>query len=902
VSEQADAVIAGRYVVTETLGEGGMGRVVRAHDPKLDREVAVKVLVAHAVGDAKARERMLREARAAAKLEHPGIVHVYDVGETEDGGAFLVMELVRGESLRDRLERRAVEPAEAVRVVVACARALAFAHRAGAVHRDVKPDNVMIREDGRVVLLDFGIAKSVTATAPTLTDAGAIVGTPAYLSPEQASGEAVDGRADQFALGVTLYEALVGRLPWKGSSAVAVIASMLRDEPEPASSLRPSIPGAIDDVLARSLAKSPGARYADLDAFADELEAIPIDAISIDASATARASAPNASVIATRDTSKSAALAATRLTPAHLAATELAPAVTASTGTRRTRVLPALVVAGLLLVGAATAYYTPWRQAGGSGAVAATSVAIDAGPKTVRMIDLPAPPTSVPEAAKAYAAGIHSLHDDNYLEAMELFQRAVDLDPRMAVAHFRLSMTAAGAGKPELKRAEYKRAAALRADLTPRDQALLDALEPYLGSAHPDPEDTVRRLEALSARNPEDAEVHGLIASQLYGSPASLPAAERAIALDPDDGQSWEVKGTALLVMGRFDDARVAYDRCGALSVHSADCLAWKGFADRMMGRCEDFERDLQHATDRSPGFEAFLVAAMASTGKPGPALRDVAARAAAGETPEDRPMSVAAFDTLFANFDGEFADARAFAQKERAVVAAHPRVSTEYYAHYAYTTRFVEAALEMGDLAGARAFASDFVARSDAWTREPAISRGLDLTLEIVRVALDGGDLEPKRRAWIEARRADGAYAGQLWSYAWAGPAHEPQAAVAALAALAEAGPPVSAPSVLPFVTLPDSGIPDGDIGRTYLLAGKVDDAIPYLQRAVANCGVFTSPFAHVHAARDLGSALEQKGDVQGACAAYAQVLARWGHAKPRSITADDARARRAALHCGGT
>jgi serine/threonine-protein kinase len=213
-----------------------------------------------------------------------------------------------------------------------------------------------------------------------------------------------------------------------------------------------------------------------------------------------------------------------------------------------------------------------------------------------------------------------------------------------------------------------------------------------------------------------------------------------------------------------------------------------------------------------------------------------------------------------------------------------------------------VEAALEMGDLAGARAFASDFVARSDAWTREPAISRGLDLTLEIVRVALDGGDLEPKRRAWIEARRADGAYAGQLWSYAWAGPAHEPQAAVAALAALAEAGPPVSAPSVLPFVTLPDSGIPDGDIGRTYLLAGKVDDAIPYLQRAVANCGVFTSPFAHVHAARDLGSALEQKGDVQGACAAYAQVLARWGHAKPRSITADDARARRAALHCGGT
>ena len=153
------------YVVETTLGEGGMGVVVRARDERLDRSVAVKVLTQSAVGDAVARARLVREARAVAKLEHAGIVHVYDVGETEDGGAFLVMELVRGRDGRAVFADPAVTPQERIRIVVDAAKALRFAHDQGFVHRDIKPDNLMVRDDGRVTVLDFGLAKPVATEA-----------------------------------------------------------------------------------------------------------------------------------------------------------------------------------------------------------------------------------------------------------------------------------------------------------------------------------------------------------------------------------------------------------------------------------------------------------------------------------------------------------------------------------------------------------------------------------------------------------------------------------------------------------------------------------------------------------------------------------------------------------------
>ncbi len=270
--------IDGRYRIVGPLGEGGMGVVYRARDERLGRQVALKTLPAARVGDAQARARLVREARAAAALEHPGIAQVYDVGETEDGGAYLVMELVRGTSLRRAMA--ALSRDRILELLEQIANALDHAHANGVIHRDIKPDNVMVRDDGRAVLLDFGLAKDVgVGTAETIapdtptvdadfaTKEGMLVGTLTYLAPEQARGKDVGPRSDQFALATTAYEALFGRLPWDGTNTAAVLAQILVDEPPPPSSLDSALAPAVDRVFARALAKRPEERFESATAF-----------------------------------------------------------------------------------------------------------------------------------------------------------------------------------------------------------------------------------------------------------------------------------------------------------------------------------------------------------------------------------------------------------------------------------------------------------------------------------------------------------------------------------------------------------------------------------------------------------------------------------------------------------
>lgn len=276
--------IADRYELVSPLGEGGMGVVWRARDVRLGRAVAVKVLTAASVGNDTARVRLIREARAAAALEHEGIIRVYDVGELPDGGAYLVMELVRGKTLREELETGPLPPARCVRLVTQVARALQFAHEAGVVHRDIKPDNVMVRDGDRIMVVDFGVAKPVATeivtnaetlagvSNTTLTGAGQIVGTPAYLSPEQARGPDVGAQTDQFALAVTAFEVMTGRRPWSAKTIVETVAAILRDPPASLRELVPSAPPALEEVIERALAKEPADRFPNMSAFADALE------------------------------------------------------------------------------------------------------------------------------------------------------------------------------------------------------------------------------------------------------------------------------------------------------------------------------------------------------------------------------------------------------------------------------------------------------------------------------------------------------------------------------------------------------------------------------------------------------------------------------------------------------
>ncbi|MBA2643841.1 MAG: Stk1 family PASTA domain-containing Ser/Thr kinase [Solirubrobacterales bacterium] len=262
-------VIDGRYRLLSRLGHGGMAEVWAAEDSELGRQVALKMLHARLAADQDFVERFRREASAAAGLQHPNVVQVYDRGESQ-GTYYIAMEYLRGLSLKDVVRRGSLEPGYAVELIVQVLKAARFAHRNGIVHRDLKPHNVMLDGEGRVKVTDFGIAR---AGASDMTETGSIMGTAQYLSPEQAQGHAVTERSDLYSVGVMLFELLTGRVPFEGESAVTIALRHVSEAPPPPSRLNPAVSPALDAVVLRALEKDPGRRFRDADEFITALAA-----------------------------------------------------------------------------------------------------------------------------------------------------------------------------------------------------------------------------------------------------------------------------------------------------------------------------------------------------------------------------------------------------------------------------------------------------------------------------------------------------------------------------------------------------------------------------------------------------------------------------------------------------
>ena len=260
----------GNFEILSTLGAGGMGVVYRARDTKLRREVALKILPDMFASDPERLDRFQREAQAVAALNHPNVVTIYSVEEV-GGLHFLTMELIDGKTLVDLLRPGGLPLDALLKLALPLADAISAAHQRSIVHRDLKPGNVMLNADGRVKVLDFGLAKlrqesqksleTGFVTTEPVTAPQSVLGTPAYMSPEQAEGKPVDARSDIFSLGVMLYEMATGTRPFHGDSPLAILSSILRDAPAPLAQLRPGLPPDLDRIVRRCLAKEPGRRF-----------------------------------------------------------------------------------------------------------------------------------------------------------------------------------------------------------------------------------------------------------------------------------------------------------------------------------------------------------------------------------------------------------------------------------------------------------------------------------------------------------------------------------------------------------------------------------------------------------------------------------------------------------------
>ena len=885
VTPELDPARVAHFRILGRLGHGGMGVVYRAEDEDLRRMVALKLLP-ETSGSEERRQRFLREARSAAAITHPNVAVVYQVGQA-DGRVYIAMELVEGENLRARLDRGRLEVATAIELAGQIARGLSAAHDKGIVHRDLKPENVMITPAGVVKLLDFGLAKAVidaraggdsdAAMAETETvvtsDEGRVMGTPEYMSPEQAMGEPLDVRSDVFSLGVVLYEMLSGARPFAGASTGAVLVAIARDTPARLRERAPDVDEATDALVMRCLAKAPGDRFAS----AGEIVAALSGQRSAKATTESR--------------------------------TEVAP-ITRSEDMRRrplavrVGVGAAMVVGALLVLGFLG---LAWREgirprAATNGSPTAVPVEASA-PRGHAITDRPPPKTNNPEAAAAFAAAMQDLRDASLSVSGSDLQRATKLDPTFAAAHLANVMREMYAGDA-LSPESFAAATQFRSALDDRDQMLLRAAEP-LRLDPPDFGEVADRLRAVSQRFANDAEVLFYLGGALLHAGQTSEAheaLERAVTVDPQFAAPvWLLAGEQMGV-GNLELSQHLNERCLAISPSAASCLRQQGFIHLRVGRCADFEADTHRLTVIEPNGSRsylYLAIAIASRGAQPEGIRAALEKWMALEVAVDATYESKArnrIDLGMTALTGDLAAATDAARQRDGLLGSNMGER----AHAAAALAQVAFLEEQGAPAKALAVAEAFERRIPGWTADAP--GGVRLYLAYARHR--SGRLTDAQFAQTRSALMQEVTKGEPPAEVpldvrdlYAVNAEKPDEVAETLALFDKPPPPrTSAPVDL-----------QSRLGRAYLLAGRTDEALPWLRRAATQCAFlgeidgddFTAPVDYMHAHLWLGQALEAKGDKGGACEAYGVILSRWKNAKPRSVTLDKAKERSRALGC---
>jgi len=914
---------AERYRLEDRVGSGGMGELFRAFDTRLQRRVALKVLrrdrndaSGSAEGErttgktvSEASARILREARAAAALNHPNVVAIHDVGE-RDGVPFIAMEYVKGKSLRAFVGSPA--PSFEVRLewVIDVARALGAAHDRGLVHRDVKPDNVMIRDDGMVKVLDFGIARYHKAipdsaaelrTHPSINESGErgpndlpgprVLGTPGYMAPEQIRGEACDGRADQFAWGVMAYELFTGMLPWSTDRGTFyVLTSVLTDEVKPLA----SVPFQISQAILRALAKKPDDRF--------ESMAALIAACGV--RTPSRVEAPGATDVT--------ALLQANTGEAQMVDPQLVQRDAPSTGPK-VKTVPSVVpfsralAAGAVLGVAAVSVlmlrsFSHREDAPPSPPSSASVVAHPASaPQVTLVTELEASPSCTRAAVGRYHEGLTAMREATWELGMKAFEKAVAEDPKCPEAQLQLLLTGYFRYTIAREREQYRRTNALRDALNERNRTFLDAMAPLVSWEPADREEAARRFDAAVLQFPSDAQVltvaamvKSFAAHEVSTIEQARDLGKRATDLDPKDADAWQSQAVALVRLGKLDDGMAALDKCLEVAPGSGDCLEDRIRILRLRGQCTAASTAARRWIANVPsstGAYRHLANTLASEGAPMEAVEEALEQYRNNVIEDQRQTSYLYHTVHLAALAGDFTKAEKIEER----LANEWKDSANVYDHVRAATLQMDLMAEEGKAARAAAIAEQFVRRRDAWT-EGFWSTTVYEPYLLATLLQQGTIPEERWRTLTEKWEKDAApTVSKTWGLRW-GPVNmtRKQATEA-------------------WASRPTSELPSGSLeqpmslralsnmfeGRVALMAGEYAQAIALLEPAVKSCNSLEEPFTTTRAHLWLGQAKEASGDTPGACSAYAEVVRRWGDAKPRSVTAEEAKRRRAALAC---
>jgi tetratricopeptide (TPR) repeat protein/predicted Ser/Thr protein kinase len=559
------------YDVLADIGAGGMGVVYRAHDTRLDRDVAIKVLPADRLLSQNARARFQREAMAASALNHPNIITIYEVN-SEDNIDFIVMEYVRGATLSSVLKKRKLEMSEAIRYCIQIADALTKAHAAGIIHRDLKPGNIMVTEDGLVKVLDFGLAKfdpsaaasdgeitNTEANQFTLTQPGAVTGTVAYMSPEQARGERVDARSDIFSFGIVMFEVFSGHLPFTGPNSIALLHNLHFSPPRDLTQMRPDVPKPLVSLISRMLEKKTEKRVQTIAEVASELRRGAVGLV--DGPITWHPSD------ATMDMAR-----APRSLPGRFAKQRI------------------WMIGGLLVL-LVLAGIGGWRV----------------------LRKPPQQSQEVPLDDNAYALYRHAReeldHSDrvgNVDAAIKLLERAVQLDPQSAASYAALSEAY------ENKNVFYPDPQWSKLASEYANKAV--TLDSYLAAGHVslgmakmmsgDSTEAEKQFRAAVDLDPKSAPPHrglGLLYDKTGKSDQAAAELKRAMELDPKDWKTYMASGLNAYQAGRFKEAASAWETALQLEPDNVPALRNLGAVYHSLGRDDDAVAALQHALEIKP-------------------------------------------------------------------------------------------------------------------------------------------------------------------------------------------------------------------------------------------------------------------------------------------------------------